>query len=196
LVSRANGFIQHGVVRHIFVIIKSDADLKKETQPVLHLHATPRERALRIAALFTIASSFVVIALYYNKIGTASVPIHYDLSGTADGWGNKNVLWFVPTLVGVLIIFLLWLSKRPHHFNYTVKITPENAERYYRQARQMLHWLALIIGVGTFFITWQSIQGALGKQATLGTWFLPVFLLLLLAIVLSTFRNRPQTSKR
>ncbi|HMN88559.1 MAG TPA: DUF1648 domain-containing protein [Saprospiraceae bacterium] len=173
--------------------------MKKETQPVLKLPSTAWEHALRIAALFAIASSFVVIALYYNRIGAASVPIHYDLSGTADGWGNKNVLWFVPTLVGALIIFLLWLSKRPHHFNYTVKITPENAEKYYRQARQMLHWLALIIGVGTFFITCQSIQGALGKQATLGTWFLPVFLLLLLAIVLSTFRTLPQksqTSKR
>lgn len=46
-------------------------------------------------------------------------------------------------LASAIFLFLLitFIRRYPHHFNYLVAITPENAEYQYRQARGFLGWL-------------------------------------------------------
>jgi hypothetical protein len=46
-------------------------------------------------------------------------------------------------LASAIFLFLLitFIRRYPHHFNYLVAITPENAEYQYQQARGFLGWL-------------------------------------------------------
>jgi len=84
----------------------------------------------------------------------------------------------LPLIGSMLAGFLTLVSRHPETFNYTVKITPENAERQYRNALLMMRVMRVIIVFLFMLIDWEVIQIALGNSEGLGVWFLPIFLIL------------------
>jgi hypothetical protein len=57
------------------------------------------------------------------------MPVHFNLKGEPDRWGEKWVFW-IPIIIGMF----LWgglslLEKYPHIYNY-FNLTLENAERH------------------------------------------------------------------
>jgi hypothetical protein len=64
-----------------------------------------------------------------------------------------------------------------HRFNYLVPITEENYERQYKNALLMMRSLKTVIVLLFLYITWISIETALGNSSGLSAWFLPVFLI-------------------
>lgn len=131
--------------------------------------------ALGIAGLVLL----IGLPVYYYSSLPDIIPHHYNARGEPDGFGDKGIIWTLPGLGIALFIFLSALKKTPHIFNYAVKITEENAEKQYGLANKMLRAINAIITCSFAFISYGTIRTALGKQAGMGDFFLPVFLVLL-----------------
>jgi uncharacterized membrane protein len=115
--------------------------------------------------------------LYYFSELPDILPRHFNASGVADGFSQKNVIWTLPSIGFVMYIGMFFLSRFPHIFNYPKEITQENAEHQYRIATKLIRTLNMLLAVSFFYIELATIQTALNKQDGLGAFFLPIFLL-------------------
>ena len=76
---------------------------------------------------------------------------------------------------GLMMVFTLF----PNGYNYIVKITRENAENQYRNARELINYMNTEIVLFFAFLEWSCIQVALGQAEGIGTWFAIVFVVVL-----------------
>lgn len=114
------------------------------------------------------------------------IPTHFNASGKPDDYGNKNSILLLPVLATLINFLLSWLNKRPHLFNYGVKVTLENAQQQYTQATRMLRFLKLAIIIIVSILVLLTYLTSLGKINGLGAWFLPVIIsLLMLPVIIS-----------
>lgn len=114
---------------------------------------------------------------YYNDLPEI-IPRHFRADGTPDGYSGKEIIWLLPGIGSVLFLSMYWLSKSPHLYNYTQKITEENAYRQYKNASRMIRVMnTLTTGVFAYLCS-TSIMTALGRQEGIGPMFTPVFLTL------------------
>ncbi len=106
----------------------------------------------------------------------AEIPIHFRIDGTPDRYGSKAEIWILP-IIGILLTALLrWLATMPHYFNYSVKITANNAADQYQIAARLVKIIAVIIVIAFAYITYGIIQAVEGEGNGLSSWFLPVLL--------------------
>lgn len=147
-------------------------------RPKLSIPQAPIDRQLDLLAIVGMILLLLLPFYFYGDLPDR-IPIHYDLNGVPDGYGHKTFIWLLPGLGGLLFWGLWQLKKYPHTFNYPQPITEQNAERLYRLSVRMLRSLNAII-TGVFaYITYATIQTALGNQNGLGPSFMPIFLVLL-----------------
>lgn len=118
---------------------------------------------------------------YYGKLPD-SIPSHFGGDGMPDKYSNKDSIWIMPFIGTFLYRGLAYLNKLPHIFNYTVKITEENALEQYTKATKMMRFINLVIAFMFTYITYTTIQVGLGNSNGLGIWFLP-FIFISLTIV-------------
>ncbi len=130
-------------------------------------------------------SSGGVILIWVNLFTTwdkipQRIPVHFGALGKPDSWGSKSSLLGEPIVSTVLYLLFVLLCQIPHCFNYTVDITEENAERQYRNAKDMMLWMITWIVYFFMYIDWRCVQVALDNSKGLGIFALPIFLLFLL----------------
>ncbi len=101
----------------------------------------------------------------------ASIPVHYNLAGEANAWGDRSNLFLLFGLSILVYLGLTWLGRYPHKFNYPWQVTADKAERQYNLARNFLRavkceivWLFAIISL-------QTIGISLGLANGLGSFF-------------------------
>ena len=120
------------------------------------------------------------------------IPSHFNALGDPDSYTGKGVIWALPA-IGVFMYFLLTIiSRNPHSFNYSVKITEENAPKQYKIAVRMMGFLKAIIVVSFAYITYTSIQVVLENKSGLGNWFLPVLLVVVFGSIFYSFKQSKQ----
>ncbi|MEY3643421.1 MAG: hypothetical protein RLZZ207_115 [Bacteroidota bacterium] len=107
-----------------------------------------------------------------------TIPTHFNATGEADGFGSKVSLIALPVIATLLFIGLTVLNRYPQSFNYPTTITKDNALQQYTLATKMLRYLKLVLVLVFGGIEIMTIQNATGKAAGLGTWFLPLTLVL------------------
>lgn len=163
--------------------------MENENRPMLDLPLSELEIWLHRLTIIILMITFVIVGVNYTKLPD-TIPIHFDFSGQPDSWGPKIVIWVLPIVMGMTIGFLLWLARRPHILNYPAKITPENAAFQYKKARLLLRWLSFIISAMTFYLSWKTIQIALGQFSKLDSWFIWVFTGAILASVIIMFISK------
>ena len=88
-----------------------------------------------------------------------------------------------------MYIFLTILNKFPHVYNYIKPITKENAEYQYRCARQLIIMIKAEFMIIFTYIEWNNIKVALEKSSSLGTWFLPIVLIVIFGTLLIYIRK-------
>ena len=67
------------------------------------------------------------------------VPIHYGLTGKADGWIGKEYAWILPCIIWGLFVLLSVVECLPCLWNTGgIKITDENRDRIHAIMRNML----------------------------------------------------------
>ena len=123
------------------------------------------------------------LPLYFFDQLPETIPRHYGANGEPDGFSGKGIIWTLPAIGLVLYLGMYWLNKYPHSYNYPQKVTEENAERLYSVATKMIRTLNAIITCMFAYITFATIQTALGNQSGLGKLFLPISLLLTFGVL-------------
>jgi uncharacterized membrane protein len=154
-----------------------------DKQPVLILSKTSTEKILDGFSVLVILSTFAYLAYVWTLI-PERIPIHINGQGKEDGWGNKYSLILLPVMTLILYIGLTVLSKYPHTFNYPYKITDENANRQYVNARLFMHCLKMLIVVMFGFVEWTLIQIAWGKSFALNMWVFSIVLIFILGTII------------
>ncbi len=144
-----------------------------ETRTTLSL--TPFEVASLSLCGTIVVSNFIYTLLVFPDL-PATVAVHFDLSGEADGWGSKEWLWLIPILSILIWAGLGILIRYPHLFNYPVPITDDNRERQYRLARGIVLLLNLQCVAFLAFLNLQSIEIAQRGSDGLPAWLTGAFL--------------------
>ena len=136
-------------------------------RPKIRIAKEPLDHALEKAALLLLLITIVLTAVYYGRL-PETIPIHYNTSGDPDGFGQKTTLLVISGISLLLFGGLHYLGRFPESFNYPVKITSENAETQYRAGLRLLRIVQLAC-MGLFaYITFGTIQTALGHWNGIG----------------------------
>jgi len=133
----------------------------------------------------TFLGVIVLLALpvmYYNEL-PESIPRQYGSSGTPSAFSGKGIIWTLP-IIGIFMYFGMMIVNRfPHTFNYPRKVTHKNVEPLYRISTRMMRVLNLIVTWAIVYITFMTIQTALGFQNGLSIYFAPGLVFLILAAI-------------
>ncbi|MDR1331382.1 MAG: hypothetical protein LBK07_04685 [Tannerella sp.] len=92
------------------------------------------------------------------------VPIHYNIKGQIDRWGNRSHITTFSLLSLAFYVFLSILQKYPMALNYPVKITPVNAESVYRLGVTLVRHLKLFLVLMFGYLNNVTFAIAIGKS--------------------------------
>ncbi len=140
----------------------------------INLKKSVLERICDTLALTGLALFIILIAGYWSKLPD-TIPIHFNLSGEADGWGSKATILVLPVIALFIYVTMTLAIQSSKNINYPVRITPENAERQYRLARHLIAVMKAAVVWGLLGLTWLILRTALSEGAELGSW--PAFVL-------------------
>lgn len=141
-------------------------------RPVLTIPKIKTEWLHDIISIASLLFSFGYLAYIWQDL-PATIAIHFNFRGEADGWGSKAVLFILPPITLLLYVAMTALRKIPHYFNYPIPITEENADRTYRLTLLMLSWIKLEMTLLLGYMQWSIAQAALERASGLGQWLLP-----------------------
>jgi uncharacterized membrane protein len=130
-------------------------------RPVISLRLSPLLIAGELAGAIAILVSVLIIIQFWAVLPDR-IPIHFGFSGQPDAWGDKLTIWLLPAVAAIIFAVLTAVSRYPHTFNYSVRITDENARRQYLLARSLLVSLKVEICWLFAFVVRQQIIMALG----------------------------------
>ncbi|NUO02328.1 MAG: DUF1648 domain-containing protein [Saprospiraceae bacterium] len=145
-----------------------------EKKPDINLEKSSLERVCEVLSLGGLAFFVILIGVTWGKL-PATIPIHFDLAGKADGWGSKATILILPGIALFIYATMTLAGRSPKNINYPVRITPENAERQYRLARHLLAVMKAAVVWGLLGLTWLIIFTAQSPTPDLGSW--PAFVL-------------------
>jgi uncharacterized membrane protein len=165
----------------------------KEDRPKLDLPVTVTDRMIESAGWSALLILWGLTIFFWSRL-PETIPTHFNMKGEADGWGSKLFIFFMPALAIVITVTISLVQRKPHAFNYLVKITPENAARQYLLAVRMLRFLkfsiSLIFIILTSAIYLSAVSGN-GKTAFLAipAVFVFTFVPMVIYFVASLMRN-------
>jgi uncharacterized membrane protein len=128
--------------------------------------------------------ALILVTIYGYRVLPENIPLHFNLTGEADGFGSKQSILIIPIATLVMYLALTILERFPHKFNYMLEITAENAERQYRNMHYMMKILKVYIVFLFLYVTNMIVQIGSGNLRSLSNWILPVILVGLLSIVI------------
>jgi uncharacterized membrane protein len=146
-----------------------------EKRPRIKLELTTTDKVLEFFGWFSVVVTWGLTIVFYNNLPDI-IPIHYNIAGEADGFGEKENILTLPVIATIFFVGLTILNRFPQIFNYPTDITTENALRQYTLATKMIRYLKLGLAVILGFITFETIQYANGQTEGLGMWFTPFML--------------------
>jgi uncharacterized membrane protein len=147
-------------------------------RPRVQIEKDDYDRAMEVLGLLALVLMIGLPVFYYGQL-PEDIPRHFGSDGRPDGFSGKAIIWILPLIGAFMYVSMAALNKYPHIFNYTVKITEENAPRQYAIATKMIRSLNTLVACVFAYITYATIQVALGRQEGLGNYFLIAFLVLI-----------------
>jgi uncharacterized membrane protein len=155
--------------------------LSEQSRPKLTLPMTKLEIGLEVLTVPLVILNFVLLAIFWKSL-PFTVPTHFDLSGTANGWSPRETLWMLAAFGLFNYIALTVVARFPHTFNYMWPITEKNAPKQYLLARKFMSILKMEASLLMFFALWNCVQVGIGAAKTADS----TNLLTLLAMMLVT----------
>ncbi|WP_163102319.1 DUF1648 domain-containing protein [Peribacillus alkalitolerans] len=145
-------------------------------KPVLKIPKTKIEMLFDGLGIIAFLGSAVYVAQHWMGFPDI-IPTHFGANGKPDDWGSKHTIWIL-TAIGMLIwVGLSILERFPHTYNY-MNLTPENIENQYKIGRLLVNSLKNGMIFLFSYIQWKIIQVIEGSAVGLGSWFLPILLLI------------------
>ncbi len=133
-------------------------------------------------ALAALIGGTCVVAVNYRQLPEI-IPIHFGISGAADGFGSK--IWLpMLTILSIVMYITMTVARRfPQCSNTPWKITDENRQRQYALIQSLLTWLKAENAVLFAFLQWTMVQIALGADTALNPVFMGIWAASLIATI-------------
>lgn len=151
-------------------------------RPVLKIPKTKGEFIFDIIGITSFCLSILFLILQWSDIPD-QVPGHFNGAGEVDRWGSKYELFILLTIGVFLFILFSLLEKAPHMHNYPKRLNEQNVEQFYLQSRKILNVTKNCCLLLFAFLIVQIVRVANGDIDSLGVWFLPVSLVVILGSV-------------
>ncbi len=146
----------------------------------------PLDRNLNLITLSLIVFT-VLSSIYFYSLLPEKIPVHFDLQGNVNRYGNKSSIFLLSSITAVLGIGLIILSNYPHTFNYHVKITDANREKQYSLAASMMRQLNAFT---TFCLVMMDLVICfLAKELFKGSSFITILAFLLMGGIVFIIAN-------
>lgn len=170
-----------------------------ENRPILKIALTSADKLVETLGWVAVLAIWILTITNYSNL-PHTIPIHFNASGEADGFGGKGMILTLPIVGSVLFIGMTILNKHPHLFNYPIKMTADQALDQYTNATKLVRYLKFSIVVIFGLIVLQTIRKVNGEADGLGEWFLPLTLGLIFIpmgyFIFKSFQiNREEKSK-
>jgi uncharacterized membrane protein len=148
--------------------------LENKDRPKIMIKQTRLEKVLDITTFVL----FIIFTLYFTQQWMKlpnHLPIHFNMKGEPDGWGDKWVFW-IPLIIGLILwIGISRLERYPHIYNY-FNLTLDNAERQYKNARIMLKTIKTEITIIFMYISWLIVDSAGSREVHTNNNWLPILI--------------------
>lgn len=115
--------------------------------------------------------SFVLYTILAWTIVPASIPGHYDATGTADRWGSRIEVIGVPIVAVLLYAGITWVSFHPEIWNVPSFEIQENNDHVYRTTRTLLSAIKVQLTANFFYLSYSQVNAR-----NLHPLYLPIFL--------------------
>lgn len=145
-----------------------------ETRPIIKLELSFSDKLMNWASWAILAAMWVLVSFHYTNLPN-TIPIHYNLAGTPDGYGHKGLIWLLPLLGSLQLGMLSILNQHPESFNYYGEITSENAPQQYAMATRTLRYVKLVVIALFGILAYQGISVAQGERAGISGWAMSIF---------------------
>ena len=144
------------------------------------------DRVLEAVAIAALAYGVILVMQAWATL-PATIPIHFDASGNADGFGAKKMIWLLPSISIVMVPLMLFFRRYPWLSNVPIQITQENAAYQYGLIVRLLSILACIVALLFTVIVYDTIAIAGGGTSLFGWVFMPIFVSGVVAPILWLF---------
>ncbi|KPP99608.1 MAG: protein of unknown function DUF1648 [Bacteroidetes bacterium HLUCCA01] len=161
--------------------------------PVIVVKKEPFDNAVERAGWLALALLIFIPAWYFGDLPD-EVPRHFGPDGSPTAWSGKGFIWIMPIIGSIMFVKLFFLSRYPHIYNYPVTVTEENAPRLYLKGSRMIRVLNAVLVYVFLYITYSSIQTALGEQSGLNPAIMFAMMGTIFAIIgfylIDSYRNK------
>jgi uncharacterized membrane protein len=137
-----------------------------------------RSRVKTVRELIAVAGLVFAIAVvrdFYSRL-PERIATHFNVEGIANGFGAKSILW---VLVGVAVLLYLTLSvvgSLPGVVSLKRPLAPEQEKIVLSESMAMVGWVKAAVCWMFAYICLAMVRNGMGLQVGLGTWFLPLTL--------------------
>lgn len=152
-----------------------------DKRPVLKLEPQTTDIVIEAVGWFALIVLWVVTLFYYSNLPD-TIPMHFNLAGKVDSYGDKYEIFSLPVVGTILFVGITILNKFPHIFNYLVEITKENALSQYQSATRMLRILKLVVILIFITITLLTINVSILNGNEINPWIILGFIGILFII--------------
>ena len=124
----------------------------------------------------------VLLPAYYYSSLPDLVPRHFGINGLPDAYAGKMMIWFSP-ITGLMTYLMCVVA------NYTVmghlknKSDSQEINEKMHTTINMMNKIKLFLLFIFVYLTYSTIQVALGNAAGLGSWFVYIILIGLIGII-------------
>lgn len=129
-----------------------------------------RHKLIFIIGFILALISWMTAAYYWDKLPSV-IPVHFGISGQADGWADKSVffVFLIPFLQTIMLAAFAFLYEKPQYSNipttmWLMALTKKQREHAFALIRSMLTGMVLFIGVLFTYITYGMNASALNSS--------------------------------
>lgn len=128
------------------------------------------EKVLQIVCILMLICYIALFSAVFGQL-PSSVPTHFNIFGTPDSYGSKNVfIMYLIMTVGIYIVITI-LERFPRLWNLPFEITEQNAKREYQIAREMAVLIKTEIGAIFTYMLFAMTKMAKCQWQSIGSWF-------------------------
>lgn len=149
-----------------------------------HQVANPMKDGLyRIIPLAAVILGFVLVAANYQSL-PGEIPMHFNVRGEVDNYGNKLMLWVLPVINFGLFYFLSKISQSGFRwFNYPVPITEANAAVQHKIALELVAIMRAVVCLLLAYLVFALVRSAQLGTSMLNMWFFGGLILALMGAI-------------
>jgi uncharacterized membrane protein len=116
-----------------------------------------------------------VVADFYSRL-PERIATHFTGAGAANGFGARSTLWVLVGIAFLLYATLSAISFVPRVVSLKRPLAPEREKVVLAESMAMVGWIKVEVCWMFAYLCLAMVRNGMGLQAGLGTWFLPVTL--------------------